>query len=139
MQREHSEKSFNCDECFKIFSFENRLKGHKKRVHSDKSFECEICRKTFSTQHFLLKHSKVHTDNKQYRCDICYKTFLMKGNLVIHMKVHNDEKPFQKYTPKKMHINVKYARQPLNIKHFLGNTKRSIYIRILSPINVKYA
>ena len=78
-------KSYQCDECGKVFVKAKPLWNHKFQVHNKDYHQCKQCLKLFKTKAILIKHIRQVHDEIIYRC-LCSKEFTQKGNLLRHSK-----------------------------------------------------
>ncbi|XP_029434311.1 PR domain zinc finger protein 15 isoform X2 [Rhinatrema bivittatum] len=76
---------YRCTVCEKAFRIESSLEFHNCRT--DKSFQCEMCYRFFSTNSNLSKHKKKHGD-KKFACEICNKMFYRKDVMLDHQRRH---------------------------------------------------
>ncbi|XP_041971708.1 zinc finger protein 271-like [Aricia agestis] len=86
----HSEQTWECDICSKIFKTRKQHMLHL-RCHK-KNFPCpiNICGKKFATKGDLDKHIRCHTGERPFQCDECKKSFTQRGSLKAHkISVHN--------------------------------------------------
>ena len=102
-------KTFQCNNCQKIFSRLGTFHSHYNMNHREKTFECEKCNETFAYQSFLNNHInkcdgslktrevkptyKVFIDwdaKKKYQCSQCVEIFSNFDDFHNHFfKVHN--------------------------------------------------
>ena len=84
----HEKKSFECDNCKKVFSRKGSLQNHISCIHGgSKNFQCKICQKVFCTKSAKRTHTKtIHEDEKIHKCDSCHYACNQKGNLSKHIK-----------------------------------------------------
>lgn len=101
VQTDHSDKSFECDQCSKKFSFKGSLGRHIRSVHEKiKNFICDeqTCDKSFSNsydlkQHVISSHEK--GDRSDRTCKICFKVFKKVKYMQLHeASIHNTEPQF---------------------------------------------
>ncbi|XP_060558948.1 zinc finger protein OZF-like [Ruditapes philippinarum] len=98
----HGEKSFQCENCEKMFFTKTELSQHVKLMHFEGEREpgikyaCDDCGKIYARKDNLLKHIRIKHEKaeKSYQCDVCGKGFYLKHNLTIH-QVRHGEKKFQ--------------------------------------------
>ena len=96
--QEEGNKSFNCNNCSKMFSQEGDLNRHIKSVHEGKKpFKCNICGTAFSyTQSLNRHHRSVHEGKKPFKCNVCDAKFLRSDRLKVHFEsVHKGKKSFK--------------------------------------------
>ncbi|XP_044729129.1 gastrula zinc finger protein XlCGF26.1-like [Chrysoperla carnea] len=100
MQGVHSiEKSLQCKECDKKFSFRSNFIRHvqlhagvRKNVEKPIVFKtCPTCGKLIKSDR-LAYHIKLHS-TKKFQCELCHYTFSIRSNYFRHLKIHNGEKP----------------------------------------------
>ena len=59
---EHSNSSYNCGKCMRVFNSLFELELHDKNHVAESSlFKCQYCNKTFTKADVFEKHSKIHT------------------------------------------------------------------------------
>ncbi|XP_036130799.1 zinc finger and SCAN domain-containing protein 4 [Molossus molossus] len=87
-------KSYQCEECSKIFRYFSRLKVHQRRHSNERTFICATCDKGFFQASDLHVHQKIHAGEKPFRCSTCAKRFSHKTNLLAHERIHTGEKPY---------------------------------------------
>ena len=68
----HNSMNFECDICNKRFPTSFQLRAHIK-LHSEPTYKCELCEKMFKLKPFLSQHRKnVHGGKERmYKCDTC--------------------------------------------------------------------
>ncbi len=108
---------FQCDLCWKLFSFKSDLLSHVQSVHNDnKDFPCNQCDKSFPLATYLEKHkATVHVTKQEFKCDLCDKSF---KDLDRHMKtVH--EKRRDKKCPycERVFSSIQNVRAHVRIAH----------------------
>ncbi|XP_063837090.1 zinc finger protein 99-like isoform X10 [Ostrinia nubilalis] len=75
-----------CDLCGVVFTRNNKLMMHKKRVHfKEKNVACDVCGGFFFDADSLKKHQISHSQDKPFQCDICPKSFKRKSGLAMHI------------------------------------------------------
>ncbi|XP_028156444.1 zinc finger protein 605-like [Ostrinia furnacalis] len=75
-----------CDLCGVVFTRNNKLVMHKKRVHfKEKNVACDVCGGFFFDADSLKKHQISHSQDKPFQCDICPKSFKRKSGLAMHI------------------------------------------------------
>ncbi|XP_019755152.2 zinc finger protein 569 [Dendroctonus ponderosae] len=81
----HTTGDFNCDECGKLFIYQNSLDRHKSIEHpvGDK-YLCYECKKVFCRKDLLVEHTKVHS-LKAVKCGDCGREFSRKFHLDRHI------------------------------------------------------
>ena len=98
----HSEKTFECNLCYKKFARTRYLQDHQKSRHpyeaefhnknledSDLVFSCEECSLRFLTQNVLDYHQKTHERKAIFYCYFCASSFADPKFLRLHCgKVH---------------------------------------------------
>lgn len=92
---------FSCKHCEKIYSHQQSLHNHMKKLHpeTDKvSFLCSQCPKRFDSDKKLRVHDQVHLpDDKKmiHPCPYCEKKFTKSVNVQAHVRsIHQLERPF---------------------------------------------
>lgn len=97
----HNDKSYECDQCKRIFNRLDLLVIHQKRHTIDRPFACSLCDKTFSSRvgldrHFI-KHNSPAPEKPKYKCTICGIVLTHLNHLNVHMRAHQvrlgDSKP----------------------------------------------
>ncbi|XP_012943372.1 PR domain zinc finger protein 10 [Aplysia californica] len=86
------EKPFECGQCCKSFSTEEKLLRHH-MVHGDESskpLECPVCMKRVMNNSALACHMKTHSEKKYYDCPVCGQDFDMAASLKEHGLTHMD-------------------------------------------------
>jgi len=68
---------------------------HTEKEHSGKTYTCDECNASFTKYTSLKSHLLKHTGEKKYRCDHCNKTFFSSSSLKIHVRVHTGDRPFK--------------------------------------------
>ena len=78
------QKSYQCEECGKVFVKAKPLWMHKFQVHNKKNYQCKQCMQKFKTNGNLINHiQQVHNEIK-FKCIKCSKQFSQKGNMLRH-------------------------------------------------------
>ncbi|KAM3963980.1 uncharacterized protein ACR2FA_002018 [Aphomia sociella] len=84
-------KSYECQECFKVFDKPKKLYLHKRTHNKTEVCPLDACNKFFATKSDLEKHFRTHTGEKPYECSICGQRFTQRASLKAHrINVHND-------------------------------------------------
>lgn len=101
----HSEETFGCLKCKKVFGTPHGLEVHVRRSHSGRRpYACDLCGKTFGHSVSLEQHKNIHTNEKIFQCKECSKTFKRSSTLSTHMLIHSDTRPFPcEYCGKRFH------------------------------------
>ena len=81
------EKSYECDECGKLFVRRDHLKRHMLKLHGD-----VYHRKTSSFA--SISRTKLDNKEEEFYCNECGKNFTRKDHLKRHKLTHSGEKPF---------------------------------------------
>lgn len=87
------DRSFKCDQCDHAAYFsQTDLKKHIERAHTEESFPCETCGKIYKTRDYLINHVRALHMERRYNCDFpgCGKRFPVSNKLKIHRKIHFD-------------------------------------------------
>ena len=71
------------------------LKKHRQTLSGKKSYECDQCDKVFTSKASLTDHLRSHSGEKPFECDQCNKVFSRKSCLTVHLRTHSEEKPYQ--------------------------------------------
>lgn len=75
--REGIVHDFKCDECFRSYDTERKLKDHKRKLHTaDGAYKCTFCAKLFSTKRGLQDHLNRDTGMGRNVCPSCSKNKL---------------------------------------------------------------
>jgi len=87
-------KLYQCHVCQKQLKYKKRLDKHITKEHSQDSYQCPECPKIFITRKkFLVHYSFSHAENDpadQVKCEICSKIFCNAARLKQHVKyTHN--------------------------------------------------
>ena len=96
MQENLEKKTFQCEQCQKIFLSNKNLKSHM-RMHrtNEKLEQCSVCRKEYLTNNSLRKHMREH-DVARHRCQYCEKIFPLKRYLKGHViRSHREHQVFE--------------------------------------------
>lgn len=76
----------SCDVCHKIFTRNNKLLMHKRRVHlKEKNIACDECGLQFFNVDGLARHKLSHGDQRPFQCAVCKRTFRRRRALVTHV------------------------------------------------------
>lgn len=87
-------KTFECNECKKIFTKKNNLNDHILAKHSNlQKYVCSVCEKSFSYKQSFNRHMNVHKVAVSiYSCSECGYSSQLKFMLTRHIKsVHMNE------------------------------------------------
>ena len=93
-RKHHAKKSFQCEDCERIFTTKVGLASHTRQKHFKKSFQCKDCKRIFKTRNGLAIHArKVHDEKIAFACTFgacagCVKTFKSKKDFDEHMDTH---------------------------------------------------
>lgn len=91
----HSNKSWICQVCGKIFKTKMQLRSHVRNHDKTLRYKCTFqgCEKAFRVKHHLENHSRVHSKDSPFLCtfDGCRAQFRQKHALTIHLRKHNEE------------------------------------------------
>ncbi|XP_069670477.1 uncharacterized protein [Periplaneta americana] len=88
------QKSFQCSDCGKSFTYLGSFEVHKRLHAGEKLFKCDLCGKCYLVASTLRTPSRLHTCVKTFKCSYCSKLFRNSSYLKIHERVHTGEKPF---------------------------------------------
>jgi len=85
---------FKCEKCDKEFATKNSLQGHINNAHSERSFICPECGKMFKLKGGLDTHLLYHTgpSSWKFQCSTCGKKCVTKNSLASHMNTHSKER-----------------------------------------------
>lgn len=93
--------SFSCKQCDKMYSHQQSLHNHMKKIHPEldkTTFMCSECSKRFDSEKKLKVHEQVHLpDDKKliHPCPYCDKKFTKSVNVQAHVRsIHQLERPF---------------------------------------------
>lgn len=89
--RKHTiDRLFECSLCVnKKYPSAELLREHVNVMHTEGSFECEFCKKVFGRFVFLERHiDQLHSIGKQIQCDFCPKKFATNNLLIKHEMFH---------------------------------------------------
>lgn len=89
------DKSYECRECERVFTTEDRLDKHIKNHEEHRPHKCPRCNKGFKQPSHLSQHLRTHTDERPFPCEVCSKCFKQSCQLKQHMRLHTGEKPYQ--------------------------------------------
>ena len=113
----------SCHKCGKQFSQKFSLIIHLKNVHSEETFECKECKKVFKNLNTFTNHQVIHDkDRRRYQCHLCSNDYGTKNALEVHvMKAHEGKKDLFKtkqcnFCGKKFESNAKLAEH-VDMKH----------------------
>ena len=79
-------KNIICDHCPLRFTIKGHLRIHMLQHIAGKSYNCDECGKLFKTDSGLIVHKKSH--NKEIECSVCKKMFATNQSLKIHFRSH---------------------------------------------------
>ena len=79
MKLKHFKSFYQCEECIKSFSTEEKLQTHKEKFHGESpknpKISCQLCTELFRTKSDMRKHkSLIHKDSESH-CNQCKKSF----------------------------------------------------------------
>ncbi|KAF0305782.1 Zinc finger protein 62 [Amphibalanus amphitrite] len=76
-----------CPICKKLFSREDVIAGHIKRVHmKERPHICNHCGKGFVSLYSMQRHEMIHTNSYRFYCQECGDGFRQKQQLTAHMR-----------------------------------------------------
>ncbi|XP_037093751.1 zinc finger protein 546-like [Pollicipes pollicipes] len=76
-----------CPICKKLFSREDVIAGHIKRVHmKERPYVCNHCGKGFVSLYSMQRHEMIHTNSYRFYCQECGDGFRQKQQLTAHMR-----------------------------------------------------
>ncbi|XP_062033535.1 zinc finger and SCAN domain-containing protein 4-like [Lepus europaeus] len=94
-ERSHNaSKSYECEECSKVFRYSSHLIAHQRRHKNERPFVCAECHKGFFQTSDLRVHQVIHQREKPFVCSTCEKPFSHRTNLKAHERIHTGEKPY---------------------------------------------
>lgn len=91
LKRHISKSEHLCATCGLRFLTNSKLTQHMK-IHEDRTYECDQCGKIFKRFERLRKHFWIHSTDLSFVCKFCSKAFKVKRYLDRHMAIHNDAK-----------------------------------------------
>ncbi|XP_049608755.1 zinc finger protein 345 isoform X1 [Syngnathus scovelli] len=93
-QRSHTPRSYQCEQCNKMFASHTGLQSHRATHNADSRFLCPQCGKRFKTRDGLEGHLRTHSGERPYRCPYCSKDFTALAGLNVHVRQHTGERPY---------------------------------------------
>ncbi|VDD93615.1 unnamed protein product [Enterobius vermicularis] len=85
---DEKKRSFQCQECGKIFNAHYNLTRHMPVHTGVRPFVCKICGKAFRQASTLCRHKIIHTEQKPHTCSTCGKCFNRSSTLNTHIRIH---------------------------------------------------
>lgn len=77
------ERPYVCSVCGKDYLMMEHMKAHF-ITHTEQSFACDVCNKLFSTHKTLRLHVRtIHEDEPRFKCTFCLKPFRRKHHLEV--------------------------------------------------------
>ena len=101
VKRMHSNITYECDHCTKVFKVKSVLASHIKSIHygegGKSKASCDLCKKDFPTNQRLLQHNQhVHENKLNFKCNLCNKAYNLKNVLNTHIKRVHDKSTLPK-------------------------------------------
>ncbi|KAG4076802.1 hypothetical protein HA402_009148 [Bradysia odoriphaga] len=92
MKSHDSTRSFECNECGKLFKRAKTLKRHQNThrtvLENGATHKCDVCTNTFARMDGLLRHRRRHSVPMNYHCRICGKGFIEQKSFLFHEANH---------------------------------------------------
>ncbi|XP_052040808.1 zinc finger protein 665-like [Apodemus sylvaticus] len=92
---QHSQKSYKCNDCGKVFKYCSSYRKHSIIHTGEKPYKCKLCGKSFTQCASLKKHQRIHTGKRPYKCEECGRSFNHYSILGQHQRIHTGEKPYE--------------------------------------------
>ena len=84
------EPKHKCETCGKKYWNTFNLKTHIESNHSNSTYPCGQCSKVFKVKNYLQTHVRiVHENYKPFKCDLCEEKFLYERDLKRHKRCHH--------------------------------------------------
>ena len=131
-------KNHTCIDCGHSTNDKSNFIRHQETHQSNRSFECQVCFKSLKSEEYLTSHIKsFHTNERNHRCVLCDKSFITAKVLNDHMtKVHGDrtkkhpfnlcEKAFRFESHLKEHVKHDWKSFSLKAAKNSGRTWRNL-------------
>ena len=144
MESPIQKRTFNCEQCDKIFRAKTSLKKHIESIHDKIKYDCDQCEFQAKRKEYLHKHMRyVHEGIIDHHCPICSKGFMMSSDVKLHMKVNHEgvkqkcvlcQKEFTSKQAVKNHILAFHEGKTFDCDmcSYKGNSKQNLKFHIQS-------
>ncbi|XP_039192276.1 zinc finger protein 154-like [Crotalus tigris] len=121
-KRTHAEeKSYECPDCGKGFSWDSLLVQQRRNHTGEKTYECPDCGEKISWKSVLVKHQRTHTGEKPYKCHHCGESFSQNSYLVKEGITLED---------KQLVIQIKNQKKPYECHHYGERFSQNSYLKL---------